>query len=181
MCDTARSAISKWNCLHDFRLFAKMGINEPTSLRITIGEMPAPWTTCSNSMQGTLGNVLWIHLNACFGNWHTTAMKHLHFRFRGMLLLCRVIRLDASLYANQAGMAFMSHWAFLPSTAWAPVSEQPSQPQFVSGFGGSGTTYKRLQNAWTCFVLILTTQSLSIVHVDPWFSMRDYRIPGLLV
>ena len=35
-------SISKLNCLHDFRLFARMGINLPTSLRITIGEMPAP-------------------------------------------------------------------------------------------------------------------------------------------
>lgn len=97
-------------------------------------------------------------------------------RFRGMLLLCRIVFGWMLPMLIKLSHAFhMSHWAFLPSTAWAlPVSEQPSQPQFVSGFGGSGTTYKRLQNAWTCFVqLILTTQSLSIVHVDPWFSMRS--------
>lgn len=99
-------------------------------------------------------------------------MKHLHFRFRGMLLLfllCRIIRLDAS-YANQHIQHGFHESLSIPAintTAALPVSEQPSQPQFVSGFGGSGTTYKRLQNAWTCFVLILTTQSLSIVHVDP--------------
>lgn len=175
MCDTARSAISKWNCLHDFRLFARMGINEPTSLCITIGEMPAPWTTCSNSMQGTLGNVLWIHLNnACFGNWniyYTFVLEAcwdvVSYHSAGCFPVC----------SSRHGFHESLSIPAINTTAWAlPVwAAQPAPVRIRLWWERN-----HLQKASKCldvlcpFVqLILTTQSLSIVHVDPWFSMRD--------
>lgn len=106
-------------------------------------------------------------------------LKHLlHFRFRGMLACCVVsfgwmlpCMLKPAWLSWVTEHSCHQHYS-ISASFWAA---QPAPVRIRLWWERN-----HLQKASKCldvlcpFVqLILTTQSLSIVHVDPWFSMRD--------